>query len=389
MKKTITILAAMMMVFSFAGMASALDAVNCAGDGKYIDALGCDTPGEQEERGCGPFDFENKSDYCGQKQANRAVFPICDCIPDPFDNVVVDEEYGIGMKILVDKHDGNGPVEGDNFVYWSNGFPSDGISIMTFGSEGAACSTDIEKNYDATPISTGTFGSSVNDFCFMTANASTCDGGLQDCASPVDDSSRVVEFKLKSDAPGYVVTIGDDDFTASNWVVDIPPMWVDFNGGAQKGWTVYVEVCFNQIGAGSGICHDCICCFDLEIGTLCCDEAPVTSQCTLTFPYFPMTSSYWYGMAVTNTSPDDGTAAVALYENDGDTATGTITIPAHSTKVIMTSDLTATGTLGDAQAYVVVTTDFSDASGFAMMAKENNGVSMGYLAEKCGCGCED
>jgi hypothetical protein len=62
-------------------------------------------------------------------------------------------------------------------------------------------------------------------------------------------------------------------------------------------------------------------------------------------------------------------------------------VPANGTTVVDVADLTLTtaggdGVMGNERAYAKVVTKGFAASGFAMMAKEDNGVSMGYLAEK-------
>ena len=386
MKKVLTVLMAVTIVFGFAGMASALTAINC-GDGGSLSVPGCDAPGEQQTRSCGPFDFET-SICSGIKQYNRAIFPICDCIPTPFSNVIEDQEFGISMKILVDKGDGQGPQEGDNFVYWSNaGWPG-GLEVQTFSTQAEACEVDPLgfKSYIGTPVSVGYFGSSISDFEFDDADGDDNDRPWPDtCAQPAnacDNDFRVVEFEMiprDGQTVGYLVTDDDEDDNASNWVVDIPPMWVDWTG-AQAGWTVYVEVCFELVeGEGSGICGDCLCCFDLEVGSLCCEGSDCED--VLIFPYFPKEGNFWLGMAVTNTSSEDGDVLVELYENDGDTATGTFTIPANETMIVPFADLDANGTLGDAQSYVKATAAFQ-ASGFAMFGNNTTGVAMGYLAEK-------
>jgi hypothetical protein len=108
----------------------------------------------------------------------------------------------------------------------------------------------------------------------------------------------------------------------------------------------------------------------------------------LIFPYLGKTDgAWWNGIAVTNLTDNDGTADVTLYEG-GDAFTGTIEVDANGTAVIdMVNDLELTtaggdGVMGNERAYAKVVTNGFTGSGFAMMAKESNGVSMGYLAEK-------
>ena len=404
MKKVFTVLMALTMVIGIAGFASAemIDATNCAGDGGNLIVPGCGfQPTEQgPDRDCGPFDFE--SDRCTGKQDNRALFPVCDCVDEGyFDSLTSNQEYGICMTIWVDKHDGQGPVEGDNFVYWAgetlnDGMAdlSDGIDVLIFEREGQACQVNSLGQYTGAPIPSpvtpNAFGSSFDDFDFRLANGNagspeTCAVG-DECGTCVD-LWRVVELELKSDVEGFLTESGD----SSNWVIDIPEMWADLPN-AQAGWTVYVEVCLNQRGlAGEGvenICVDCNCCFLLEVGTLCCESAPSSCQDILTFPFFPSKDNFWLGMAITNKGSEEGTANITIYENNGETATISETIPANSTKII--ADFAANTSGGAVQAYAKAVCDFP-ASGFTMFGQVGAGdESLGYLAERCGdcSGCD-
>ena len=399
MKKVFTLLMALTMVIGFAGLASALDAVNCAGDPGRIADEGCSDVSEQSNRYCTPFDFENPADYCNTKQYNRAMFPVCDCIPEPFETVAARLEYVIGMKILVDKNDGNDMVAGDNYVYWAEDVNEAGISVETFPNQGEACryTSPISgvKDYDGTPVTTGNFDGPF-DYMLEDGTAGT-PGFSSDCL--VGTTNKVVEFTTNTLAAqdpavtaGYVVSLEDDAANASNWVIDIPEMWANYPN-AQAGWTVYVEVCITETGLSGtgGICGDCeSCCFVLKIGTLCCDDTILPDGCedTLTFPYFPTMANFWLGMAVTNTSDEDGDVVVTLYENDGDMGTATITVDANSTRIVQWSELVTDGTLGDDNAYAKMVADFP-ASGFAMFGNNSTGVAMGYIAERCsGCSCK-
>ncbi len=401
MKKVITVLMALTMVFGIAGIVSAeaIDATNCAGDGGNLIVPGCGfQPTEQgPPMDCGPFDFE--ADRCTGKQENRALFPVCECVEEGYyDELLTDTEYGIRMTILVDKHDGQGPVEGDNFVYWAgegdaggDGIAdlNDGIDVMIFDREGQACETDSLGNYTgaplASPVEPNAFGASFDDFDFRLANGNA--GTPDACAKPNDDCGncadlwRVVELELKDTVEGFLTESGD----SSNWVIDIPDMWADLPN-AQAGWTVYVEVCLNQRGdAGQGrenMCVDCNCCFMLEVGTLCCDSAPSSCEDILTFPYFPSKDNFWLGMAITNTGSEEGTATITIYETNGETATITETVAANSTKII--TDFAANTSGGAVQAYAKAVCEFP-ASGFAMFGQVGAGdESLGYLAERCG-----
>lgn len=384
MKKVLTVLMAVTMVMGFAAMASAVDAINCKGEpGRLI--AGC-----AEQGACETFDFENAYNYCDPgKTTNRAVFPVCECDQDFIDNMSIGEKYTVGMKILVDKGTGTA-VEGNNGVYW--GEVPVNIPMQTFSSQGAAC--------DSTTYADAFLG----DFQFMLANGDTMINGTpvsvftgSGCPEAINE---VVEFDtiIPLDAEGNVIEGAEYGYEIkgadiigqnSNWAIDIPGMIVD-PSKVQPGWVVWVEVCISEAADAKGtICGDCgECCFMLKIGTLCCEgEDPATISDTLVFPYLGKTNGgWWNGMAITNLSSVDGTAAVTLYEN-GDVFTGTVSVGANNIALISVDALTLTtaggdGEMGNERSYVVVKTDGFHASGFAMMAKEANGVSMGYLAEK-------
>lgn len=375
MKKTISILAACMLVFSFAGIAAAQDlqAVNCGGEAGYIER-GC----EMEQQATNYFDFDQLVSagvegsiqtygfgYC-EKANNRAIFPVCDCPFAP--EMVAEAVYELGMEILIDK-DGDGVPEsvGDNGVYWHN-VPADSIAVNTYGSQTEACS-------DYSNANAVTSGSFMGPFDYMPAAA---------------DTMHKTAFKNTPLAGGgYEISLDDDLYDASNWVIDIPPMFADMTQ-VESGWDVYVKVCIYETGSAGGICADCeSCCFLLKVGTLCCPEdTPENATSTLIFPYLGKTDgAWWNGIAVTNLTDNDGTADVTLYEG-GDAFTGTIEVDANGTAVIdMVNDLELTtaggdGVMGNERAYAKVVTNGFTGSGFAMMAKESNGVSMGYLAEK-------
>ncbi|MGB9500226.1 MAG: hypothetical protein ACKVE4_10880 [Dissulfuribacterales bacterium] len=404
MKKVITIIAACMLVFAFSGVASA-EIVTCS-DAGYINR-GCETAAEQSSCSTSPFDYEDfygshwsceetNNSYCpgpDKDEFHRALFKICDCIEaGKFSSVDSGDIIDIGMEILVDKKDGNGPVGGNNGVYWAedvNSAGSNGVGVQPFANQGAACA-------DTSCTPSAKF---KGEFDYFLADGTLATGLPYDgneCDVP--EEQEIVKFKAsvtQGGTHGYLVQPEDATDNLSVWWVDIPMLRADSNL-VTKGWDVYVKICMYDTLDTGGVCGDCEgCCYTLLIGTLCCDYTPVVTTCseTLTFPYFPKTTgTYWYGMAVTNLSDEAGSASVTLYEQDGDIFTGTVTVDAHSTRVVdPATDLTLTtsvdGTLGNAKSYATVVTDF-DVSGFGMMANDI-GASMGYLAEKCGdCGCD-
>jgi hypothetical protein len=125
-----------------------------------------------------------------------------------------------------------------------------------------------------------------------------------------------------------------------------------------------------------------------EVGTFGCEV--VGESRTMLFPYFTEMATnatpFWAGIVVTNVSGNAGQFTITVYEKDGDVGTyGPVTVAARSHFVSLISDLLpqmtktgGTGTLGDASAYYHVSGDFS-MDGFAMIANQSSGESMGYL----------
>ncbi len=403
MKKAISILAACMLVFSFAGMASAQDippAGECVSAGK-IDR-GCETPGTEQggEETCitETFDYEDfghcnvDDSYCDKptKGIHRAFIPVCDCIANvsDFDEPVEGDTYDVFMEILVDK--GDGLEDGDNGVYFAedvNFNDWEGVGVEPMASESCPQQPD-----SCTPLYAfeGDF-----DYLYESADGWTTGSVYTgpNCEVP-ESSNRVTRLEPDIEGRGdtgfgYTITEDDVDDGLSTWWVDIPEMRAD-TYVAERGWKVYVKVSIQkaELTGEGGLCSDCPKCEHLvEIGTLCCDETVETCSDTLIFPYFPKTTNFWYGMAITNLGSEDGTASITMYENDGDMASGDVDVPANSSVVLghqdvfdtLTVDDSPDGTLGNSQSYFKVVTDFP-ASGFGMTADNSDGSnSMGYL----------
>ncbi|MBC2714675.1 MAG: hypothetical protein HF978_05130 [Desulfobacteraceae bacterium] len=373
MKKAMTLLMALTMVFGFAAIAAA-DCFNCAGTAGNI-ARGCET-GQDD---CYPFDFEGRVDapnsYCDTYKVdqNRAVFKICDCITDgDFETVVAGDTIDISMEILV-----NGE-SGDNGVYWAeyvgtvDGYEhSCGVEMETYEDQEDACDdTDYDDCFEG-------------NYEYLLADGSVgCVYSGDDCI--LDDEERVVKFELenRNEPHGYVVTTADEIDGNASWAIDIPWMRVD-PSRVVAGDKVWVRICL--LLDCSGICSDdVVCCCDVYIGELCCsfDSAEYAG---LIYPYFPPANSAAFnllGMTITNLAALEGSATITMYEDDGDVGTLDVTIPGNGIYLTTIADLTAamtsTGTLGDAKSYLTVTADFP-ATGFAMIADTIDGASMGYL----------
>jgi hypothetical protein len=379
MKKVISILAAFMLVFAFAGMASAqaLDAYNCFGDPGNLDVC----VGPQAEGSCDTFDYDDSasSTYEGDfstKGYRRAVLAVCDC-KDFAAGMTTGTPYAIGMKILVDKHDGNGRVDGNNGIYWAEDIGA-GVEVNTYSSQNDACADEdvVSTGIDFLPSVTIGGETVENPFVYRDAEGDETDT----LACLGDPEDRAVEFR----GGLYVIQSEDVALNASYWNVNIPAMAAD-NNVFEAGWDVYVQICLYERADTGSICEECgSCCFDLLIGTLCSDSDDTYSG-SLLFPYFPASTDFWNGLAITNTGSEEGTATMTLYEN-GDVFTRTLTVGANKTEAILNfagftlSSGTGNGTLTDEPCYVKVETDFP-AAGFAMMGNNATGQSMGYLAD--------
>jgi len=414
MKKVLMVLMTLTMVMGFTAMASAQEEPVCTtceeGAPGFINAnnLCYDEQGDCYTK---IFDYEsfgmfsetvngrtqltdcNDGSYCedGAKgDKHRALLNICKCIPDPFDKITADDIMDVTMTIKVDK--GNGvAVEGANGVYWAENVNTTGIGVQPFKNAPAACLPPCDER--PTRAFEGAFEYISANGNTTSAPALTGNNGI--CDIPANQRYVTIQSAANDDNMGFVVEQDDADNTAATWWIDIPRMVIDPTD-ARTGYKVYVSICITAERLSGNICSDCICCCDIYIGELsCCDSDTPVVGCTstLTFPYLPKTETYWYGMAITNTGSTEGSVTVTVYENDGDVAAVTKTVPANSTMIIQNDWLVVDTVaskgnkiLGNGQSYAKAVTNFP-ASGFGMMAKANGTSSMGYLAEKCGnCG---
>ncbi len=264
--------------------------------------------------------------------------------------------YIVDVKILV-----NG-VEGDNGVY----FTDDAI-----GTEGAATAAE------ACAFDNGD-GAAIGAAIHYLADGTTATPVAADTDCTIAGSARSVQLTTA----GHGLNLqANDDFI----YINLPQFHYDLSE-VEDGDVVSVEVTLTKAPCGevTTVTH-CI-------GTFV-DNCPTSAGTdALTYPYFTKAATggdaWWDGLAITNEGSTAGTATITMYENDGDTATATVNVGAHSIYVktlgAMISDGTFVaasgnaGTLGDSTCHLVVTTTFP-ASGFAMIAREATGESMGYV----------
>jgi len=348
-------------------------------------ARGC----ESGQDDCYPFDFESNIDapwsYCGEKnQINRAVFKICDCIPEMWETVQADDTIDIRMEILVDT--GDGPEEGDNGVYWAEDLASDAIQGNLYDDQILACK---DNKYTDMFYADGGWEYLLEDGTIGYPYT----GMDSDCNS-LSASNRVVEFRLDDEFGdhGYLVQPEDELEGNSSWAIDIPYMRVDPTR-VSAGDKVWVRICL-QLDC-DGICSDDLeCCCEIFIGELCCDTfGSENNDLILLYPYFPPANSSAFnllGMTITNLSATDGEATIQMFESDADgeaTERGEITVVVPGNGIYLQTigalasgmtKMAGAGDLGDEKSYLVVTTNFSG-TGFAMIANTVDGASMGYL----------
>lgn len=375
MKKLTTVLLTLAFVLGVTAMASAA-CFNCAGDAGNINR-GCDST---QTPSCAPFDFENPADYCNTKTPNRALFKICDCLPEIFSTLEQGDTIDISLEILVDS--GNGPVGGDNGVYWAENV-DDGIGLGTYNNQADACDEYAYGTYFAGP------------FRYLLANG-TAGGTDTGTLCDIADADRVVKIVPDRAAAaalggttGYLITPEDDFGDLATWAIDIPMMRVD-NNLVNAGDKVWVKICLSRFTGG--ICEELPCCCEIYIGELCCPgDTDTSAGASLVYPYFPPANSAAFnliGMTITNLSALPGDAVITMYESDGDVGTLTVNVPATGIYLNTLSSLvadpamvkTGAGTLGDSKSYITVKAPFN-AEGFVMIADTIDGASMGYLAK--------
>jgi len=191
---------------------------------------------------------------------------------------------------------------------------------------------------------------------------------------------------------GYEITQTDEVQALVHWRVDIP--WIRIEPTKlHNGECIYVLVEFLKQGI-TGICFDCppVCWALIKVACVCCEDVDNTSSCF--FPYFTSTKAadpslnlyYWNGIAIQNTSAIAGTATLLVSEADGVGKATYVTdeIPPGGmfVKALEEIDFGPSSTLGNGPVFIAVTTTFPGMDGFAMMANDENGDSMGYLCRK-------
>ena len=176
--------------------------------------------------------------------------------------------------------------------------------------------------------------------------------------------------------------VAGDDYM----LINLPPL--NYNlASIDEGDVVTIRVTLNRLPCGM------IGPFDITIGTFGCDAIAVAN--TLLYPYFTNfdSTAWWNGIAIDNLGAIAGTATLYLFEKDGDIGQAVVAVDPQSQYVDLLANITWTvavaggsGVIGDVTGYIWGCTDFT-ADGFAMIANDNSGESMGYLPRVAVAAC--
>jgi hypothetical protein len=299
---------------------------------------------------CDAIDFEAGDNYC-DTFAGRLIIESQSAAFDQ-------SNYEITLEILVNDQ------EGELGVYWTNqDVNADGHDTLD-----EACD-------DVAAIAVG----AAADYTYYDEDGETVAAGtipapnVDECDVEVDERAVV----LVTDSSTLSLDASNDFL----WI-DMPALNYDLDqiveGDVLSVRVTLTKAPCTQVYQGT-----------IELGTFGCAEEVLGAN-GLIYPYFtPMSDTegvYWDGIAIVNLGAVDGTATLYIYEQDGDQATMDVSVGANSMYVNLLSDMvsgmtltqTVEGTLGNSRVYIIVCTDFT-ADGFAMIAKESTGESMGYL----------
>lgn len=297
---------------------------------------------------CDAFDFEIAgtgvpgNGYCTDHNGlNRLIIHSMDA---PF----ILDNYELRLEILV-----NG-LAGDRGVYFSNVNPLTEGDPTLVGA--CAAMPGVAIGLKAMFLADG-----------VTPSAGAAAGA--DCT--IAAAARAVILTTAGDPMNLVA--GDDYM-----LINLPPL--NYNlADINEGDVVTIRVTLNRLPCGT------IGPFDITIGTFGCDAIAVANW--LLYPYFTNfdSTAWWNGIVVDNLGAIAGTATLYLFEKDGDIGQAVVAVDPQSQYVALLSNIAWTvavaggsGVIGDVSGYIIACTDFNT-DGFAMIANDNSGESMGYL----------
>jgi len=418
MKKGLSIIISIAMIFAFVGVAMADDA-NCVGCvQKNVDSGVRNIICPAAQQAVNAFDYNESTvgdGYC-TIGGNEVVIDICSC-PDA---CVIQEGYVLGVKIEILT-----PA-----VYWAL---DTNVSGGTNGANPAnnkldfrlapktnvaeACNTAYNRQFNTI----GYYRSSI----ITDANLVRPVAAGESVTAKTNDA-KVISLQRKAQngvAAGYIITSSDTLNKRCQMRVDIPKMILNSPEykSTMAGQPINIRVSIYTEAPNTAslpnvtnvpdfdgnihatldefwnvdryLCPDCYdpCGCTVTVANFCCDEVANNG---LLFPYFAPDndeSYFWNGIVVNNLSQTAGTATFWIYEQDGDLGKATATVNANGIYLNTISGLAGVatltktgtgdtaGTLGNSKAYVVVCTSF-DTDGFAMLSDRGGmGESMGYL----------
>lgn len=350
------------------GFAQTLTCHNCK---CALRNIPCATDSQGQPGSCSPFDFDLNAPGDGYETTwpaplnCRAIFAICDC-PEPT-RFVADLELQLRMEILVAPDEDSTPVPGENGAYWSGVAPGATINFTTYPTQTAACA-DTQVVLDAT------FGAQT----YYRADGITTAVPYTGTVCPVDAANRAV-ILLTDEAAPYTLS-GDE---GSYWMIDIPPIRIA-PASIAPGSVIYVKITLIDV-EGASICAECTLCECLIPVARVCPPTVVTHETNLVYNYYTSLGAgdYWNGIAIANSGSTDGTCTLTAQQIGGGECKATVDVDAKSMFVDLLENITWTGTVNGAPAYIKVKCDFGGAFGFAMMSNGTND-SMGYVPTKNG-----
>lgn len=298
---------------------------------------------------CYGFDNEDPEGYCSGYQPVDNTMVIA--ASQPFDQA----QYTVTMEILI-----NG-ASGDNGVYFSN----EALRSGAYDTSTDACLMTGMMSH------TASYYNAVGAPATPEARSALC---------TVAAAGRAVRMVTAASSLGVGTT---QDYLA----FDLPHFNYQLDMVAD-GDVVTIAVTLTKVPCGTVFTGE------FNIGTFGCPSPVVTPTSCIYFPYFTEigadADAYWDGIVITNRASTEATVTLTIYEADGDTGTATVTVSAMSQYVNLLSNIvfTTTGTLGDSSCYIQASAvGSSNIDGFAMMARQDTGESMGYLPRCCSGFC--
>ena len=360
MKKLLVLLTLMVGVLVFSADAFA-GCYSCKGALRNVDCTGAVQGGV-----CAEFDYDTPLNsgggFCipsGPLDNYRALFDLCQCTASLPYFTTPGNIVGVRMTILVDG------AEGALGAYWSDDLlvvPAPIGLDITNATKVLACADLAYTN----PILAG---------AYYEPDGVTPSTPLTTGVCTVPAANQTTVYSTYNLAGGGYTIIGPG--TEQNWWwMDIPPIRID-PAVLNSAELVSVKIEFIE---QFGICATCALCeCVIPVAQVCCGAPAAAPR---TFPYFTSLTagSWWNGIALVNTAATANSVTLTAFVQDGTTDTFTVSVPANSMFVDLLENITWAGTgTGGLPLYIVATPTIAGLDGFAMIADQVTGESMGYL----------